>query len=246
MSPVCVVVIVTYFNVDVVRKILSPQHSVYRHCVTGYREASECLNRIPKTVFDVKGKFLKPDSGPAEEAVVRIPLKSLVLESDALFLYPNGSQLCITPVTIFDVADGFAQLRKVQRSVALSIKSENANRLYSLRFIDNKGPLRRANGPLRFPFLYISARQIWRRENGPLNCLAWSAGSNLCPDSMVYDGEDTNRIYLTSESFMSLSERLSWGASAFCFPGLLMTFEQFHVFVGSLRRWNKDGSPLVR
>ena len=116
--------------VDVVGKILSPQHRVYRHCLTGYREASEWLNRFPKTVFGVNGKLLKPGSGPVEEAVIRLPLKSLVLESDAPFLHPNGSQVCNTPVTIFDVADRIAQLKKVRRSVVLSATSENADRLY--------------------------------------------------------------------------------------------------------------------
>ena len=125
--------------IDVLKCILPAQHRIYKHCVTGYREAKLWLDHFPNTYFGINGILLMSPSEPGkkhnyiEEAAIRLPLDRLFLESDAPFLHPSGKKVCNSPAIIFRVAERIACLRgkDITTSDVLAQTRKNARSFFS-------------------------------------------------------------------------------------------------------------------
>ena len=128
--------------IQTMASVLPPYWPVYKHCLRSDADAKVWLKKFPNTVFGIGTSLLmKTKAGnyrpEIAEAVKNLPLSSVVLESDAPYLHPegktsSGARRVNHPVCIFDVAKRIASLKNKELSEVLSQTRRNTAVFFKL------------------------------------------------------------------------------------------------------------------
>lgn len=102
---------------------------IHRHCFTGGEEEMErWLQLCPNVRFGFTAALLR--SGPTQEAVKKLDLNRILLESDAPYLSPDRYTVN-TPYQMFPVLECLARLRNLPPSMLIDRLNTNARLLYN-------------------------------------------------------------------------------------------------------------------
>ncbi|KAL0589254.1 putative deoxyribonuclease TATDN2 [Plecturocebus cupreus] len=122
---------------DILKKYVPPDHNIHRHCFTGsYAAIEPLLNHFPNLYVGFTAILTYSSAKEAREAVKKIPLERIIVETDAPFFFPRCSSKSLCPYThpglALHTVRVIAKIKKLSLSHTLATLRENTHRLYHL------------------------------------------------------------------------------------------------------------------
>ncbi|PIO12360.1 hypothetical protein AB205_0065860 [Aquarana catesbeiana] len=121
----------------IMKKWVPHDYKIHRHCFTGnYKVIEPFLNEFPNMSVGFTAVLTYPSAGSAREAVSRIPLDKLIIETDAPFFVPRQvpkSQCKFShPGLALHTVEEVARLKNLPLKSVMAKLRENTHRLYNI------------------------------------------------------------------------------------------------------------------
>ncbi|XP_077307710.1 3'-5' RNA nuclease TATDN2 [Lithobates pipiens] len=121
----------------IMKKWVPHDYKIHRHCFTGnYKDIEPFLNEFPNMSVGFTAVLTYPSAGIAREAVSRIPLDKLIIETDAPFFVPRQvpKSLCkfSHPGLALHTVEEVARLKNLPLKSVMAKLRENTHRLYNI------------------------------------------------------------------------------------------------------------------
>jgi len=118
---------------DIVKRKCLRFQRIHLHCFTGDEEVYESWSQqFPNCHFGFTGAVVGFDA-IQRNALQRVPLNKLVIETDSPYLQVHRSQEMNTPAFIGDVAKEIANIRRMPLHAVLQATAQNGKALYGTR-----------------------------------------------------------------------------------------------------------------
>ncbi|XP_075039828.1 3'-5' RNA nuclease TATDN2 isoform X2 [Mixophyes fleayi] len=122
---------------EIMKRWVPRDYKIHRHCFTGsYEEIEPSLNEFPNMAVGFTAVLTYTSAGKARDAVTRIPLERLIVETDAPFFVPRQVPRSICkfahPGLALHTVQEIARLRNLPVKTVLSKLRENTHRIYSI------------------------------------------------------------------------------------------------------------------
>lgn len=120
----------------IMKEILPHDWKIHLHCYTGHLEqAEQYMEHFPNLYFGVTNLVTYPTATKVHQNATDIPLRRLLLETDAPYFVPNrlkGNERFSTPGLIMYVARKMAQLRGCSMDTVLGTCQKNVSNMYGI------------------------------------------------------------------------------------------------------------------
>ncbi|XP_075688547.1 3'-5' RNA nuclease TATDN2 [Rhinoderma darwinii] len=121
----------------IMKKWLPRDYKIHRHCFTGkYEDIEPFLNEFPNMAVGFTAVLTYPSAVDARDAVTKIPLDRLIVETDAPFFLPKQvpKRMCkfSHPGLALHTVHEIARLRNLPVKTVMSKLRENTYRIYSV------------------------------------------------------------------------------------------------------------------
>uniref|UniRef100_A0A8C5QEF8 Uncharacterized protein n=1 Tax=Leptobrachium leishanense TaxID=445787 RepID=A0A8C5QEF8_9ANUR len=121
----------------IMKKLVPTDYRIHRHCFTGtYAQIEPFLNEFPNLAVGFTALVTYSSAIAAKDAMKRIPLERLIVETDAPYFLPRQVPKVWCkfshPGLAFHTVQEMAKLRNISVKSVLSTLRRNTNRLYNL------------------------------------------------------------------------------------------------------------------
>ncbi|XP_056380948.1 putative deoxyribonuclease TATDN2 isoform X2 [Hyla sarda] len=121
----------------IMKKWVPQDYKIHRHCFTGkYEDIEPFLNEFPNMAVGFTAVLTYPSAWEARDAVAKIPLERLIVETDAPFFVPKQvpKRVCkfAHPGLALHTVHEIARLRNLPVKTIMSKLRENTYRIYSI------------------------------------------------------------------------------------------------------------------
>ncbi|XP_054831189.1 putative deoxyribonuclease TATDN2 [Eublepharis macularius] len=122
---------------DIMKKCVPKDYKIHRHCFTGrYSVIEPLLDYFPNMTVGFTALLTYPSANEAREAVKKIPISRIVVETDAPYFRPRqvpktACQYSHPGVALHTVKE-LARLKEVPLSIMLAVLRRNTNKVYDL------------------------------------------------------------------------------------------------------------------
>ncbi|KAK2082891.1 hypothetical protein P7K49_038127 [Saguinus oedipus] len=124
-------------TLGILKKYVPPDHKIHRHCFTGsYPVIEPLLNHFPNLYVGFTAILTYSSAEQTREAVKKIPLERIIVETDAPFFLPRSVSkshcLYAHPGMALHTVRAIAKIKDLSLSHTLATLRENTRRLYHL------------------------------------------------------------------------------------------------------------------
>ncbi|XP_042308184.1 putative deoxyribonuclease TATDN2 [Sceloporus undulatus] len=122
---------------EIMKKCVPKDYKIHRHCFTSrYSVIEPLLDYFPNLTVGFTALLTYPSAHEAREAVRKIPLSRIVVETDAPYFLPRQVPKSVCqyshPGVALHTVKEIARLKEVPVSIMLAILRQNTNKIYNL------------------------------------------------------------------------------------------------------------------